>query len=56
MNATNEVLQSRGQDPEVKMIKCPGCDLCLPEHDFSAQIAHMNAYHPEIIVKRLEEL
>lgn len=36
------------------LIKCPGCDMKLPEQEAWAQIMHMEMYHPEIITKRLE--
>lgn len=35
-----------------KLIKCPGCDVKLPERDLHAQIAHMDKYHPDIIAAR----
>ena len=38
-----------------KMIKCPGCDLMLPEDDTKAQVAHMDEFHPDIVAKRREE-
>lgn len=31
-----------------EMIKCPGCDLELPEDDVRAQVRHMQQKHPEI--------
>lgn len=37
------------------MVKCPGCDHWLPEHDSGAQMEHMQASHPEIIQARLQE-
>lgn len=39
---------------EVRTIPCPGCGQRLPEDDLRAQIAHMEANHPDIIAKRLE--
>lgn len=35
-------------------IRCPGCDLELPEDDVRAQKAHLESRHPEIIAERLE--
>lgn len=32
---------------------CPGCGLALPAWNQDAQIAHMEAEHPEIIAERL---
>ncbi|MDD5165558.1 MAG: hypothetical protein PHG25_03450 [Candidatus Pacebacteria bacterium] len=37
---------------ETPMLKCPGCELLLPEDDLSAQIRHMEECHPEIIASR----
>jgi len=37
-----------------RMIKCPGCDLRLPENDHKAQKKHMEEKHPEIIKERRE--
>ena len=36
----------------VKMVACPDCGFELPEKDFAAQWAHMDANHPEIIAQR----
>lgn len=36
-------------------IKCPGCDLELPEDDLGAQVEHMEQNHPEIIIQRLKK-
>jgi hypothetical protein len=36
-------------------VKCPGCELELPEDDIRAQIAHMNAAHPDLVAKRQAE-
>ncbi len=38
--------------PETPTIKCPGCDLQLPEDDLNAQVQHMEQFHPEIIGER----
>ena len=38
---------------EARTISCPGCGHKLPEDDLRAQIAHMEANHPEIIAERL---
>ena len=37
------------------MVKCPGCNLSLPEEDFPAQAAHLLAEHPEIVAQRRAE-
>lgn len=37
---------------KVPMVKCPGCDLELPEDDTVTQMAHMEEHHPEIIEER----
>lgn len=39
------------QEPE--MIKCPGCDVMLPENEPWAQKKHMEERHPEIIADRM---
>jgi hypothetical protein len=44
------------QKRPVRMAPCPGCGLEIPEGDLSAQIAHMEANHPEIIAQRLTDL
>jgi hypothetical protein len=36
-----------------QVVQCPGCDLRLPADDNDAQIAHMEANHPEVIEQRL---
>jgi hypothetical protein len=36
-------------------MKCPGCDLVLPDDDLQAQAAHMEDEHPEIITERMNE-
>lgn len=41
-------------EEKVKYIKCPGCSLMLPEDDIMAQKAHMERFHPEIIIQRLK--
>lgn len=44
--------------PEVRlvyMVKCPGCDLRLPEEDFPRQAAHLLDEHPEIVAERRAE-
>lgn len=40
---------------EEKLIKCPGCDLLLPESSFQEQNQHMVSNHPDIIAERLRE-
>ena len=35
-----------------RFIKCPGCELELPEDDSSAQMRHMEEKHPDIIGER----
>lgn len=37
---------------KVVMIKCPGCELQLPDNNVSGQIKHMEDAHPEIIAQR----
>lgn len=37
------------------ILQCPGCELLLPADDLLAQKAHMEAEHPEIIKRRLDE-
>lgn len=39
----------------VYVVKCPGCDLYLPQEDFPAQAAHLLAEHPEIVAERRTE-
>lgn len=41
---------------KVRTIPCPGCGHRLPEDDLRAQIAHMEANHPDIIAARLNEI
>ena len=43
------------KNKEVKMVKCPGCSLELPEDDPRAQMRHMDEAHPDIIAQRLKE-
>lgn len=38
----------------VILIKCPGCDVWLPEHDTQARVTHMEQLHPKIIQQRLD--
>lgn len=44
-----------GKKNTVTLVKCPGCSLEFPESDLSAQIAHMEQSHPEIIIQRLRD-
>lgn len=37
------------------MIKCPGCEVRLPQADIDAQKAHMEAEHPDLIAERLTD-
>jgi hypothetical protein len=37
------------------MIKCPVCDLELPEYDFDRQRVHLLANHPSLVQNRVEE-
>lgn len=39
-------------DKKVKMVKCPGRDLMLPEDDTDAQVKHMDEKHPDIVTER----
>jgi len=55
VNVLNKILQ-RQEKPAERMVKCPGCDLELPENDKASQIAHMEKNHPEIISQRLQEM
>jgi len=43
------------EDSNKGTIKCPGCDVRLPEDDIRAQMDHMDKNHPEIIKQRLNE-
>ncbi len=43
-------------DSAAGMVKCPGCDLKLPKDDLAAQMAHMDAYHSDIISERCKGL
>jgi hypothetical protein len=36
-------------------LKCPACDVELPEDDLIGQVAHMTAFHPDIIETRRAE-
>jgi hypothetical protein len=40
---------------EPLMIKCPVCDLELPEYDFDRQRVHLLANHPSLVQNRVEE-
>jgi len=51
-----KIIQSEKNKGQGKMIKCPGCDLMLPEDDLQAQVEHMDEFHPDIVAKRLEEV
>lgn len=37
---------------KTKTVKCPGCELELPEDDVQAQIQHMESRHPDLIASR----
>lgn len=37
-------------------VKCPGCDLELPESELRAQVTHVSENHPEIVSRRLLEV
>jgi hypothetical protein len=39
--------------PDVPLAQCPACGLELPVDDSRAQIAHMEAEHPDLIQERL---
>ncbi len=39
-----------------KLIKCPACNIKLPETDKYAQIVHMEKHHPDVIAKRLRDI
>lgn len=43
------------EDSDKDTIKCPGCDVRLPENDIRTQMAHMEKHHPEIIKQRLNK-
>ncbi len=37
---------------ETNLLKCPACDLELPEDDLRAQSQHLQAEHPDLIDQR----
>lgn len=37
---------------KTKLIKCPGCNVRLPENDLQAQMRHMDEFHSDIIADR----
>lgn len=39
-----------------EMVKCPGCNLELPENNTAAQVRHMEECHPELIEERLQKV
>ena len=34
-------------------MKCPSCDVVLPDDDYRAQSEHMTSMHPEVIEERM---